>query len=306
MPVTSYHTVDGLLLGETGPSGRRDYLPDAIGSVTATVDPTATVKNTYRYKPYGAFLVQGGPEADPKFLWTGETGSRNSGAPHAGQYNRARTYARETGRWTSVDPLWPDESAYGYVEGNPVNRIDPSGMQSQGLLVPLPSPGVIEPGSFKFACNTCAKEIHKNWWSVPAHYCNSNYAHCTACCTLSVLSGAKCAAIHQTAQNFFPSKDKSGKWKFADPAKKKQRMAACVTGVLTSEKIFNAKDGQSKCQQMCNKRYPTRYPIENGDCEGMITKGDVKGVGRPKYPTQFVHLPGCDAALIDKCRSGLR
>jgi hypothetical protein len=28
-----------------------------------------------------------------------------------------------------VDPLWPGESKYAYVEGNPANWVDPSGWQ---------------------------------------------------------------------------------------------------------------------------------------------------------------------------------
>lgn len=33
------------------------------------------------------------------------------------------------GMWTSVDPLWPSEMAYGYVEGNPIYKVDYSGEQ---------------------------------------------------------------------------------------------------------------------------------------------------------------------------------
>lgn len=132
MPVVNYHTVDGVLFGETDASGiRRDYLIDGVDSVIATVDQTPSIRNEYRYSPYGRFTAQLGPDVEPKFLWTGATGSRRSGAGHATNYNRARTYAGETGRWTSVDPLWNDESAYGYVEGNPVNRVDPEGLQKK-------------------------------------------------------------------------------------------------------------------------------------------------------------------------------
>ncbi|RYG33369.1 hypothetical protein EON81_18330 [bacterium] len=128
MPVINDHTVDELMLGQTDASGvQRDYLFDGLGSVVGTVDQTAALRNTYRYKPYGAFLVQLGPDPEPDYAWTGESGSRKSGAGHAGQYNRARHYSRETGHWTSVDPLWPDEQAYGYVDGNPTAWIDPSG-----------------------------------------------------------------------------------------------------------------------------------------------------------------------------------
>ena len=173
MPVINYHSVDGLLLGETGASGRRDYLPDALGSTMGTADGTTGVlKNEYRYRPYGGFLLQGSAEPDPAFLWTGETGSRSSGAPHAGQYNRARTYARETGRWTSVDPLWPEESAFGYVMGNPVTWTDPEGERPQKPRWPkqkiVPRPGSLPPkGSPPWPGMLEGKPPPPGWWDRP-------------------------------------------------------------------------------------------------------------------------------------------
>lgn len=128
MAFKSCHTVNGRIRGETDVSGlQRDYLTDAVGSVTATVDQSGAVENTYRYKPYGERLAKTGTGADPRFLWTGETGSRTTGAAHAGQYNRARHLDTETGTWTSVDPLWPEEQAYVYVGGNPTTWTDPNG-----------------------------------------------------------------------------------------------------------------------------------------------------------------------------------
>ena len=194
MPVINYHSVDGLLLGETGASGRRDYLPDALGSTMGTADgTTGALKNEYRYRPYGGFLLQGSAEPDPAFLWTGETGSRSSGAPHAGQYNRARTYARETGRWTSVDPLWPDESAYGYVGGNPTTFVDPEGMRPQvkgdphwSLKKPKrrvrPGAGLMKCRSLtKGNCFACATKWYKdNALYGPMKACDSANAWCGA------------------------------------------------------------------------------------------------------------------------------
>ena len=38
MPVTNYHTVNGEIIGETTSGVRTDYLVDALGSVTGTVN----------------------------------------------------------------------------------------------------------------------------------------------------------------------------------------------------------------------------------------------------------------------------
>ena len=50
MPVTNYHTANGMLLGETTAGVRTDYLTDALGNVTGTVNQSAQVVNTYRDK----------------------------------------------------------------------------------------------------------------------------------------------------------------------------------------------------------------------------------------------------------------
>ena len=140
MSVVNYHTVEGFLLGETSAAGaRRDYLTDSVGSVVSTVDQSAVIKNTYRYKPYGGFLLQVSPEVGPRFCWTGETGSLYTRGGHAEQYNRARMYGTPSGRWTTQDPLWPDQRAYGYVKGNPTTWTDPSGMQTKSPTKPNPA-----------------------------------------------------------------------------------------------------------------------------------------------------------------------
>jgi RHS repeat-associated protein len=126
MPVVNYHTVNGQMVGQSTGSTFTQYLTDALGSVTATVNGKR-VTNTYRYKPYGESLAKTGTGADPDFQWTGDTGSRVTGRSRAEQYNRARHYGTSQASWTSVDPIWPRSLAYIYVEGDPVHWIDPSG-----------------------------------------------------------------------------------------------------------------------------------------------------------------------------------
>ena len=60
-------------------------------------------------------------------------------------YVRARHYSNVTGGWSTVDPLWPDESAYGYVSGRPTRWIDPTGqfwwfLFGDTIIVPRPLP----------------------------------------------------------------------------------------------------------------------------------------------------------------------
>ena len=132
MPVSTYRTYNGRLRAEVTDGVRTTYLTDALGSVTATVDSSQTVLNTYRYKPSGDLLAKTGSSPDPRFLWTGDTGSRTTTKAYAEQYNRARHYGSRQGQWTTVDPIWPDERAYGYVNGNPTSYLDQDGRTCKG------------------------------------------------------------------------------------------------------------------------------------------------------------------------------
>lgn len=105
----SYYSVGGQIIGEKAVGQpRMDYLTDALGSVTATVNQSAQVVNAYRYnryKPYGTQLAQTGAGADLSFQWVGSQGYRSTGRTYSDTYVRARYYASVIGRWTTPDPL---------------------------------------------------------------------------------------------------------------------------------------------------------------------------------------------------------
>ena len=131
MPVTNYYTIDGEIIGEKTTGGSRvDYLTDALGSVTVTVDQSAQVVNAYRYKPYGTQLSKTGVAADPAFQWVGTRGYRQTGRQYSETYVRARHYSSALGAWTTQDPIrsrggW---NYYGYVQQSPTVWTDPSGL----------------------------------------------------------------------------------------------------------------------------------------------------------------------------------
>ena len=110
------------------------FLTDALGSVVGTFAQEESAPNyindlnTYRYKPYGGLLAKTGASPDPRYLWTGNSGSRYSDRRFAEQYNWHRHYGHFQGQWTSRDILWPEELAYGYVSGSPISSIDPIGL----------------------------------------------------------------------------------------------------------------------------------------------------------------------------------
>ena len=139
---------------------------DALGSVTGTI-PNKVVANTYRYKPYGERLAKNGTAPDPRFQWNGTSGYRQTSISHSSSYVRRRHLGQEEGRWTTVDPLWPWEMAYRYVNCFITNAIDPLGLrptslqnsQSGGkkITIPIPGPGKCIIASFCFPPHPCSK-----------------------------------------------------------------------------------------------------------------------------------------------------
>jgi RHS repeat-associated protein len=129
LTVTNYYTDNGRIIGEkVGTNARTDYLTDALGSVTATVNQSAQVVNTYRYKPYGAQLSKTGTGSDPAFRWVGSLGYRQTGLSQSDVYVRARHYGSAPGRWFQRDPLPRTLLApYTYTDARPATRVDPSG-----------------------------------------------------------------------------------------------------------------------------------------------------------------------------------
>jgi len=143
MPVTSFISVGGRIISEVTDGVILDYVPDALGSIHSVIDQDANVVKTMRYKPYGEVLSRSGTVADRHYQWVGTYGYRATFAPSSSHYVRARHYSATAGSWTTVDPLWPDESAYGYVGGKPVAFSDYSGKQATAtgggtLMFPWP------------------------------------------------------------------------------------------------------------------------------------------------------------------------
>ena len=126
MGVTNYYTVDGQMIGYKDANGRKDFLTDNLGSVTAEIDQTGT-NRTFdgRYRPYGNSLWSTGTRG--AFGWVGTWGYRSTGLSASTHYIRARHYSQANGSWTTVDPIWPNELAYTFVIGRPTYRIDYSG-----------------------------------------------------------------------------------------------------------------------------------------------------------------------------------
>ncbi|MER6469747.1 RHS repeat-associated core domain-containing protein [Streptomyces collinus] len=102
------------------------YLTDAIGSVIGLVDVDGNKVDTYTYSPRGVRLLAQStePVAQP-YRFAG-----NYQDPTGLYHLKARYYDANVGRFTQPDPSGQEQNPYLYAEGDPVNRIDPSGLFS--------------------------------------------------------------------------------------------------------------------------------------------------------------------------------
>jgi RHS repeat-associated protein len=104
------------------------YAQDGLGSVRAMVDNIAVVQSSMSFNPYG------NPQGSygDGYLYAGEQVGSNGLS-----YNRNRYYSPAFSTWLSLDPL-ETPNRYAYVSGNPINMVDPSGLQDDVVTTIIP------------------------------------------------------------------------------------------------------------------------------------------------------------------------
>jgi RHS repeat-associated protein len=102
---------------------------DGLGSVTGLSDGSQTLVETRAYTAFGR-MQRGGNFPALAYAYTGRESEPELGL----YYYRARYYDPEAGRFLSRDPIGfssGDTNLYAYVSGDPVNLVDPSGLQAK-------------------------------------------------------------------------------------------------------------------------------------------------------------------------------
>jgi RHS repeat-associated protein len=108
------------------------YFDDLLGSTRVITDSSGNLCYEADYYPYGGEITPAGfsNTCPQNYKFTGYERDAETGLDYA----VARYYDSRVGRFTSVDPLdgAPEDTqswnAYDYVENNPENAVDPSGM----------------------------------------------------------------------------------------------------------------------------------------------------------------------------------
>ncbi|ARU41495.1 hypothetical protein CCB80_10260 [Armatimonadetes bacterium Uphvl-Ar1] len=120
-----YTNFGGMLVHEDRGGVERTYVHDEMGNTRYLLD-SSNVTDTYSYTPYGQ-VTHVGTSVTP-FTFIGALGYFATGWSHLTSYVRARWYSSVSGSWGSVDPIWPWQKAYQYVDGNPTMWTDKFGL----------------------------------------------------------------------------------------------------------------------------------------------------------------------------------
>ncbi|MYY80876.1 RHS repeat protein [Streptomyces sp. SID335] len=106
------------------------YLTDALGSVVALADESGTKVNDYSYSPRGVTRAMTSEKVSQPYRFAG--GYQD---PTGLYHYAARYYDPNIGRFTQPDPSGQEQNPYLYAEGDPVNRIDPTGLFDLGATI---------------------------------------------------------------------------------------------------------------------------------------------------------------------------
>jgi RHS repeat-associated protein len=145
------------------------YLTDHLGSIRDVIDGSAVVKDSLTYDGFGNITAETDSNYRGRYAWTG----REIDVEIELQYNRARYYDANTGRWITTDPIHfsaGDSNLYRYVRNHP-HLLDGSGLSS-----PLPGQQFQstngQPGS-----NTQTRGLIVEPVSKPIRSANGNFRH---------------------------------------------------------------------------------------------------------------------------------
>jgi RHS repeat-associated protein len=114
----------GLPLEQINGTSVNFYHEDQLGSVRGITNSSGNLVSTYTYDPYGNIIATTGLLNNP-FTYSGQYQDLESGL----FYLRGRLYDPATCQFLSTDPMVGlTRQPYGYVNGNPLNSTDASGL----------------------------------------------------------------------------------------------------------------------------------------------------------------------------------
>jgi len=124
-----FEYADGRMPVAMTQGGNKYYLAyDQVGSLRAVTDAAGTVIKRIDYDTFGNILADSNPGFSVPFGFAGGLHDRDTELIRFG----VRDYDPAIGRWTAKDPIGfagGDDDLYGYTLDDPVNGVDPEGLQ---------------------------------------------------------------------------------------------------------------------------------------------------------------------------------
>ncbi len=106
---------------------------DQVGTLRLITDINQNIIKEITYDTFGNILQDTNPNFQVPFGFAGGLHDTDTNLVHFGY----REYDPQTGKWTTKDPIdfnGGDSNLYGYVLGDPVNLVDPEGVQRFRLV----------------------------------------------------------------------------------------------------------------------------------------------------------------------------
>jgi RHS repeat-associated protein len=126
-----FEYADGRMPVAMTKGGSTYYLTyDQVGSLRVVADASGNVVKRIDYDSFGNIIGDTDPTFEVPFGFAGGLHDRDTRLVHFGY----RDYDPDTGRWTAKDPIGfagGDTDLYGYCLNNPLNFIDPFGLDKE-------------------------------------------------------------------------------------------------------------------------------------------------------------------------------
>ncbi len=127
--ITRFEYADGRMPVAMTNGGSTYYMfYDQVGSLRSVADTSGNVVKKVEYDSFGNIINDSNPSLAVPFGFAGGLHDRDTGLVRFGY----RDYDPDIGRWTAKDPILfagGDTDLYGYVLNDPVNLVDPEGLE---------------------------------------------------------------------------------------------------------------------------------------------------------------------------------